>query len=140
MSSTEGIGGKMIVTAIEKDILDGIGAPKVITSDAQNERYISALLEMERRSHLTAEEKNFMELLTLLVEAYEEKHYPIRSATPVEVLTELMTANNLRQKDLAPMLGSESIVSEVLSGKRELNKRHIEKLSKRFKVSPEVFF
>jgi HTH-type transcriptional regulator/antitoxin HigA len=130
----------MIATAIEKDILEGIGAPKVITSDAQNERYISALLEMEHRSHLTAEEKNFMELLTLLVEAYEEKHYPIRSATPVEVLTELMTANNLRQKDLAPMLGSESVVSEVLSGKRELNKRHIEKLSKRFKVSPEVFF
>jgi HTH-type transcriptional regulator / antitoxin HigA len=130
----------MIVAAIEKDILDGIGAPKVITSDAQNERYISALLEMEHRSHLTAEEKNFMELLTLLVEAYEEKQYPIRSVSPVEVLTELMTANNLRQKDLAPMLGSESVVSEVLSGKRELNKRHIEKLSKRFKVSPELFF
>ena len=130
----------MIATAIEKDILNGIGAPKVITSDAQNERYISALLEMECRSHLTAEEKNFMELLTLLVEAYEEKQYPIRSATPVEVLTELMTANNLRQKDLAPMLGSESVVSEVLSGKRELNKRHIERLSRRFKVSPELFF
>jgi HTH-type transcriptional regulator/antitoxin HigA len=130
----------MIATAIEKDLFDGIGAPKVITSDAQNERYISALLEMEHRSRLTAEEKNFMELLTLLVEAYEEKQYPIRSASPVEVLTELMTANNLRQKDLAPLLGSESVVSEVLSGKRELNKRHIEKLSKRFKVSPELFF
>jgi HTH-type transcriptional regulator/antitoxin HigA len=95
---------------------------------------------MERRNHLTAEEKNFMELLTLLVEAYEEKEYPIRSASPVEVLTELMTANHLRQKDLAPMLGSESVVSEVLSGKRELNKRHIERLSKRFKISPELFF
>jgi HTH-type transcriptional regulator/antitoxin HigA len=130
----------MIAAVIEKDMLDGIGAPKVITSDAQNERYISALLEMERRGHLTAEEKNFMELLTLLVEAYEEKEYPIRSASPVEVLTELITANNLRQKDLAPLLGSESVVSEVLSGKRELNKRHIERLSKRFKVSPEVFF
>ena len=130
----------MIAAVIEKDMLDGIGAPKVISSDAQNERYISALLEMERRSRLTAEEKNFMELLTLLVEAYEEKQYPIRSVTPVEVLTELMTANNLRQKDLAPMLGSESVVSEVLSGKRELNKRHIERLSRRFKVSPELFF
>jgi HTH-type transcriptional regulator/antitoxin HigA len=130
MPNTERIGGKMIATAIEKDILNGIGAPKVITSDAQNERYISALLKMERQSHLTAEEKNFMELLTLLVEAYEEKHYPIRSASPVEVLVELMTANDLRQKDLAPLLGSESVVSEILSGKRELNKHHIEKLSK----------
>jgi len=132
--------GKMIATAIEKDLLSGIGAPKVITSDAQNERYISALLEFEQRSHLTAEERSFAELLTLLVEDYEEKHFPIRSASPVDVLTELMTANSLKQKDLAPVLGSESIVSEILSGKRELNKRHIERLSKKFKVSPELFF
>jgi HTH-type transcriptional regulator / antitoxin HigA len=58
----------------------------------------------------------------------------------VEVLVELMSANDLRQKDLALLLGSESVVSEILSGKRELNKHHIEKLSKRFKVSPELFF
>jgi HTH-type transcriptional regulator/antitoxin HigA len=51
-----------------------------------------------------------------------------------------MSANNLNQKDLAGMLGSESIVSEILGGRRELNRRHIERLSKRFKVSPEVFF
>ena len=58
----------------------------------------------------------------------------------MEVLAELMAANNLKQKDLAPLLGSESIVSEVLYGKRELNKQHIEKLSQRFKVSPALFF
>jgi len=129
-----------IPRAIEKDILRGIGAPKVIASDAQNERYISALLELERRNHLTADERNFAELLTLLIEAYEEKQHPIRAASPTEVLAELMAANNLRQKDLAPMLGSESVVSEVLSGKRELNKRHIVELSRRFRVSPELFF
>jgi HTH-type transcriptional regulator/antitoxin HigA len=97
-------------------------------------------LELERQKKLTLTERNFADLLTLLIEAYEEKHYPIRSATPLEVLQELMTANDLRQKDLAPLFGSESIVSEVLSGKRGLNKRHIEKLSRRFKVSPELFF
>jgi HTH-type transcriptional regulator/antitoxin HigA len=51
-----------------------------------------------------------------------------------------MAANHLKQKDLAPLLGSESIVSEILSRKRELNKRHIERLSQRFKVSPALFF
>jgi len=51
-----------------------------------------------------------------------------------------MDANDLRQKDLAPMFGSESIVSEVLHRKRDLNKTHIEKLSKRFRISPAVFF
>jgi HTH-type transcriptional regulator/antitoxin HigA len=130
----------MIANVIEKDTLDGISAPKVITSDAQNERYISALLELEKKERLTAKEKEFAELLTVLIEAYEDEHYPIRAATPVEALMELMEANNLKQKDLAPLLGSESVVSEVLRGKRELNKHHIERLSKRFGVSPAVFF
>ena len=51
-----------------------------------------------------------------------------------------MAANNLKQKNLAPLLASESIVSEVLSRKRELDKRHIEKVSKRLKLSPALFF
>ena len=130
----------MIATAIRKYTFDNIGAPRVITSEAQYDHYVSALLEMERQRKLSVAERNFAELLTLLIEAYEDKHHPLRSATPLEVLQELMAANDLRQKDLAPLLGSESIVSEVLSGKRELNKRHIEKLSRRFKVSPELFF
>src|SRR5580700_8705542 len=130
----------MIATTIEKYIFTDTGAPRVITSEAQHELYVSALLELDRRSQLTAAERNFAELLTLLIEAYEEKHHSIRSASPVEVLQELLLANDLRQKDLVPQLGSESVVSEILSGKRELNKNHIEKLCKRFSVSPEVFF
>jgi HTH-type transcriptional regulator/antitoxin HigA len=51
-----------------------------------------------------------------------------------------MEANGLRQKDLASISGLESVVSEVLRGKREINKSNIEKLSQRFKVSPAVFF
>jgi HTH-type transcriptional regulator / antitoxin HigA len=128
----------MTVVLEKPDFLEGI--PKIIASDAQNDRYIAALLELERRGRLTPAEKNLAEVLTLLIEAYEEEHYPVRSASPVEVLKELMEASNLRQKDLASMLGSESVVSEVLSGKRELNKHHIEKLSKKFGVSPAVFF
>jgi HTH-type transcriptional regulator/antitoxin HigA len=130
----------MIATVIERDTLNGIAAPRVITSDAQNERYISALLELEKKDRLSAKERDFAELLTVLIEAYEKEQYPVRSASPVEVLVELMEANNLKQKDLAPLLGSESVVSEVLRGKRELNKHHIERLSRRFRVFPAVFF
>jgi hypothetical protein len=50
-----------------------------------------------------------------------------------------MHANNLRQKDLAPIFGSESIVTEVLHKKRALNRTHIEKLSRRFQVSQPCF-
>lgn len=54
-----------------------IFAPKPITSDAQNERCIAALLWFERQPRLSAEQKQYAELLTLLVVAYEDKHYPI---------------------------------------------------------------
>ena len=63
-------------------------APTVITSDTQNERYIGVLLEMERKRHLTSEQK-YMELLTLLVETYKEKYFVIHAASPKDVLNEL---------------------------------------------------
>jgi len=51
-----------------------------------------------------------------------------------------MDQHSLRQKDLVDVFGTPSIVSEILSGKRELNKEHIKRLSERFHVSPELFF
>ena len=130
----------MSVIAIEKYNIKGFPAPRPITSAAQAEHYTEVLYNMERCGKLSAAEESYAELLTVLIEAYEEEHYPVRGASPVEVLAQLMAANNLKQKDLATLLGSESVVSEVLNGKRELNKHHIEKLSQRFHVSPAAFF
>jgi antitoxin component HigA of HigAB toxin-antitoxin module len=58
----------------------------------------------------------------------------------VEILAELLSANNLKQRDRAATLGSESIVSEIPRSQQKLSRRHIERLSKRFKVCPEVCF
>jgi HTH-type transcriptional regulator / antitoxin HigA len=112
----------------------------VITSDRQNDQYIAALLELEKQPHLSAEDRKYANMLAVLIESYEMQQYPIPAASPSEVLAQLIDANNLRQKDLAPIFGSESIVSEILNGKRELNRQQIEKLSRRFAVSPAVFF
>lgn len=79
-------------------------------------------------------------MLTLLIERYEEAHYSIPQASPADVLRFLLDQHGLKQHDLAAELGGESVVSEVLSGKRKLNAAHIEQLSKRFHVSPAVFF
>jgi HTH-type transcriptional regulator/antitoxin HigA len=140
MQSTTGRIGNMTAIAIEKYNIKGFPAPQPIESEAQNDYYTEVLYNLERRTKLSAAEEKYAELLTVLIEAYEEEHYPIRAASPVEVLSELMAANNLKQKDLAPLFGSESIVSEILNHKRELNKHQIEKLSRRFHVSPAVFF
>jgi len=116
-------------------------APKVIRTERENEVYTEILYELDRRSkRLTAAEKELADLLTLLIEDFEEKRYPIPRAKPVDVVRFLMEQHNLLQKDLVDVFGTRSIVSEVLSGKRELNKEHIARLSARFHVSPEVFF
>ena len=116
-------------------------APKVIRTERENEAYTAVLYELDQRSkRLTAAEKELAELLTLLIEDFEEKRYRLPRAKPLEVLRFLMEQHSLLQKDLADVFGTRSIVSEVLSGKRELNKDHIARLSARFHVSPELFF
>lgn len=79
------------------------------------------------------------DLLTLLIEEFEERQYALNPGTPVENLVELMEANNLKQKDLVDIFGTPSIISEVLSGKRRLTTEHVRRLSERFQVTPEIF-
>lgn len=116
------------------------GAPHVIHSEEQLEAYTRALYRLTSERHPTPAQLKAIELLTLLIERYEEEHYSVPQASPAEVLRFLMERHGLKQRDLAADLGGESVVSEVLSGKRELNAAHIKRLWKRFQVSPAVFF
>ena len=117
-----------------------VASPTPIVSERQHEEYLSVLDKLTNKQHPTREEEKYTEVLITLIEAYEEEHHSIPDASPIEILRSLMDANDLRQKDLVPTFGTESIVSEVLRKKRALNKTHIEKLSERFGVSPALFF
>lgn len=115
--------------------------PRVIRSEEQNEGYIAALYELEQRhEHSSEAETELADLLTLLIEDYEEKQYKLPKASPLAVIEFLMDQHGLKQKDLVGEFGTPSIVSEVMNGKRELNKQQIWRLSERFGVSPEMFF
>ena len=115
--------------------------PKVIRSETENEMYTDILYGLDRRSKkLTRAEKDLADLLTLLIEDFEERQYQLPRTEPLGVLRFLMDQHSLKQKDLVDVFGTPSIVSEILSGKRELNKEHIRRLSERFHVSPELFF
>ena len=81
----------------------------------------------------------FLEVLGTLVESYEADHVEMADASGNDVLQFLMEEHHLTQDDL-PEVGSQGVVSEILKGKRELNTRQIKALSKRFRVSPAVFF
>jgi HTH-type transcriptional regulator/antitoxin HigA len=115
--------------------------PAVIHSERENEHYTSLLEELDHKpERLTPAEQRLAELLTLLIEDFEERHYSLKPATGIEALEELMNANGLKQKDLVNIFRTPSIISEVLNGKRKLTTEHIRKLSRRFHVSPELFF
>jgi HTH-type transcriptional regulator/antitoxin HigA len=132
----------MSATVVQSEYASLLGStlPSIIRSEAENERHIAMLEELDHKGRMTAAERRMAELLTLLIEDFEEKHYALKAASPVDVLNELMLANNLKQKDLLDVFGTPSIVSEVLRGKRKLTTEHIRRLSRRFHVSPEVFF
>jgi HTH-type transcriptional regulator/antitoxin HigA len=126
----------------EKEYIQLLAAtvPHVIHTEEENERCIAALESLNNRRKLTSEEKRIAELLTLLIEDFENKNYALPAASPLEVVHHLMDSNGLRQVDMIDVFGSASIASEVLNGKRDLAKTHIERLSKRFNVSPALFF
>jgi HTH-type transcriptional regulator/antitoxin HigA len=116
------------------------GAPRLIHSDAELAEYTDALFDLTAKTDPTPEDEDAIELMTPLVERYEAERYLVPEAQPVDVLRFLLERNSLSQRDIAAELGSESTVSLVLSGKRQLNRDHIARLSRRFNVSPAVFF
>jgi HTH-type transcriptional regulator/antitoxin HigA len=128
-----------MIAVSEKYTLE-VSSPTPISSQRQHEKYLSVLDRLASKANSMAEEAKYAQVLLTLIEAYEEDHYCVADVSPLAVLRDLMDANNLRQKDLIAVFGSGSIVSEVLHKKRDINKNHIEKLSKRFNVSPSVFF
>ena len=73
-----------------------------------------------------------------LIEDYETEHHPLAPATGLQALKFLMDQHELKQSEL-PEIGSQGVVSEILTGKRELNVRQVRALAQRFAVSPATF-
>ena len=101
------------------------------------EEQIWDLLAVDER---TPAQEAYLTLLSGLVERWESEHVVVPAVHGVQLVKALLLERHLRQKDLVPVFGTESIVSEVLSGKRELQAKHIEGLADFFHVSPAAFF
>ncbi len=79
-----------------------------------------------------------METIGNLIENYETQEYKINESSPIESLKYLMQEHGLKQSDLKE-IGSQGVVSEILTGKRTLNIEQVKKISNKFHVSPLVF-
>ena len=84
--------------------------------------------------------RRYLSVLTPFVGRFEQSHWPTSRATGREALAFLMEQNGLKQGDLQEEIGKQPYVSDILNGKKELTAQQIQKLSKRFGVSPAVFF
>lgn len=115
--------------------------PAVITSDAEYDRLVAVMnkLAVIPEDRISPEQERLLEMITLLVEKYDEEQYPIPDAPPHEVIQFLMQDRGLRNRDLEPVLGSRGVTSEVIRGKRKPSHTQIKKLAEFFKISPEVF-
>jgi HTH-type transcriptional regulator/antitoxin HigA len=81
-----------------------------------------------------------VELLTLLVEKWDNEHNSLMDLNPIELLKSLMTENNMKSKDLVTILGlSKGTVSKILNYQKGLSKETIRKLADHFKISQEAF-
>jgi HTH-type transcriptional regulator / antitoxin HigA len=115
--------------------------PKAIETEAENELYLAEVTKLMRLGEtLSPAQERLLKLLVNLIESFEDKHYQLKQATPMEIVTELMSQRGLKQKDLVLVFGSQGIASEVLNGKREISKAMAKALGEFFNVSPVLFF
>ncbi len=114
--------------------------PRPIKSAIECDKVQVVIDQLLDAAQLSTEQRDYLNLLGLLMEDYESQVVPISDIYGVELLKVLIADRGLKQKDLVQIFKTESIVSAVLSGQRNLTVEHIEKLADFFCLSPAVFF
>jgi len=107
----------------------------------KNEKdYQNALerLEVIFDASIDTKEGDEAEILSLLIENYENEHYPIEAPDPIEAIKIRMEELNMRQKDLVGIIGGKSRVSEILNRKKRLTVDMIRELERSLQISASV--
>ena len=110
---------------------------KLIKSD-QDYREALERLEVIFDAAIDTKEGDEAEILSLMIESFENKHYPIETPDPIEAIKIRMEELNLRQKDLVGVIGGKSRVSEILNRKKKLTVDMIRELERILQISASV--
>lgn len=114
--------------------------PRAIQDEVHYDNTIEMLDRLTSLPRMTKGQEQYLETLSVLVQAYENEHHAIPdSQSPIRVLKHLLDSNGMNASQLGRLLGNRSLGSKVLQGDRELSKTHMRILAQRFKVSPAVF-
>jgi HTH-type transcriptional regulator / antitoxin HigA len=114
--------------------------PKLIRTEADNEQALAIVEELMHRSDRSVEENELYDLLTTLIEKFEQEYYlPGTASTPHSMLLFLMDQRNLEASDLVEVFGSEKIAADAIAHQTELSKDQIKALGLFFQVDPGLF-
>ena len=112
---------------------------KPIKNNTQHEEYLSRAYElMQLDLKPNSPESDELELISILIEAYEKEYYPIESPNPIEAILFRIDQMGMKKSELKNILGSRSRVSEILSGKRKLSLSMIRKLNEHLGISAQT--
>ncbi|MEG5136688.1 MULTISPECIES: helix-turn-helix domain-containing protein [unclassified Microcoleus] len=114
--------------------------PKIIRTEAENEKALAIVEELIHRRDRTPEEDELYELLIALIEKFEQEYYaPGVTATPNSLLLFLMEQRSLKPADLMGIIGSEEGVYGLVNGERDISKEQAVILGSFFYVEPSLF-
>lgn len=113
---------------------------RAIRNDHELDDAIALINELLDRQRLDERESDYLDVLSTLVERYEESVHPIEPASDAAILESLLRDRNQTQRDVARSTGiAYSTLSCVLHGKRQFTREHVRAICKHFKISPTVF-
>jgi HTH-type transcriptional regulator/antitoxin HigA len=107
-------------------------------SETDNHRLIGLLAALDEREDLNAEEEAFAELLAIVIEDFEDRHYSLPAVPPEEALRALMEDRGLKHKDIAAIVGNKGLTTEILAGRRKISKDVAKRLAESLRVPVEI--
>jgi HTH-type transcriptional regulator/antitoxin HigA len=115
--------------------------PKIIRTEAENEKALAIVEELMHRSDRSPEEDELYELLITLVEKFEQEYYqPSSTTNPQSMLLFLLEQRGLSTQDLIRLLGSDAIVEDLMNGVQSAYQKKSILLGKLFNIDPSIFY
>ena len=114
--------------------------PRPITNDEEYWATNAVIDELLSEQELSKDAQVYLHLLSILMEAYDEQQETIPELCGVELLRALIEETDLKQRDLLPIFKHESVISDILAGRRHLTVAHIDQLATFFALPHRLFF
>lgn len=114
--------------------------PRPITNDEQYWETNAVVDQLLSQPELSQDAQEYLHLLSLLLESYDEQQNTVPELRGVELLRMLIAESALKQRDLLPIFKHESVISDILAGRRKLTVKQIDQLAAFFELPHRLFF